>query len=969
MWVSLNPQETSVEQVFEPLATRSRDYDRPWSVAELRLTDGDIQWLQAWFSSLKPEVTLCAGGFGPFSLPAEMFGALLIILGSEVCRRTGREHAVWPAMRSVLPRDHPFRKELFISNGQPSHVTRNAITQAACALNLRNAMDIEGTQQWYVTIKLQFGFTYRGAKLRLAEWLAGYNPPHAVQYLNGEAGFDKLISYTFQDMWRALRQYRRKLIDTDQARSVLEKSPWVKPDWIDDLLVEACSKIEIPDGWYGDRPLEHRDEELDYEENRSLVKRVFLEWELEGPPHICLELDQEAIVQELGDIDATDLDFFVDGRRTCRWIRQSDGTWRGKTAIYAEPDLGGIPPNLSPKTLTICTGEGNPLETWDLAGLGLEQDVLVFDLRRDKLLKTGFERLNPNDEYAIICDRDCQVSGCNPVDTYEPPQGDNRKVLRLPTPLAEAISVSIKDFILWQPLRPQDPERLTCSVALHAENDRVVELDERIRLHIEGVPEQANEVGLLIGRRKFETERETAGWITTRAATISPEFAAKQRTTRVRFVCDGKPQTVKPSLELKVQGAAFIVGDPKHAGRPFHLEKLKLSSDTILNRGAGGGQLRLWVPEESRNLWVYEGDYLVGRLRHGRVGLRDFPGLGGTLRVQGQSTYDFGIPCIDSGWVSGFLPRMLGRPAQVELTRKKQPDLENHRIVIWRADNRGRAELESLPRKALLDCRKPGIWRIDCPSDILAIAVTWKGAWLGAWWNINGIMKCQFRPSVQIFAAIRWLRLPVLSSDLEQVVRQAAQKAPHKFLAAWVGNEGLPEFVRPLDSEPGHDTVIRHYLGNWLPPSPDHRNEAVRCLTGSIDHRTPELWSTALIRLGEYSLPLLWWSMLKCERIPSRAGQVYDLALARLLGLQEGCSRHLCSARLASDRALLADRAGVSVERIDQLIDIRTVTLKNPASRLRGEDECCLRALLERLVGRRLFTARLIQSRAEELGR
>ena len=121
-----------------------------------------------------------------------MFGSILICAAAEVCREESREDSVWPAIRRILADSPELQGELFLSNGQPSSLTKDVITDAVRALNLRHAMDIEGTQQWFTTIKLQFGFTYRGAKNRLAEWLVNLGRPHAVQYLIGDSDFPEL---------------------------------------------------------------------------------------------------------------------------------------------------------------------------------------------------------------------------------------------------------------------------------------------------------------------------------------------------------------------------------------------------------------------------------------------------------------------------------------------------------------------------------------------------------------------------------------------------------------------------------------------------------------------------------------------------------------------------------------------------------------------------------------------------------
>ncbi|MFQ5330396.1 MAG: hypothetical protein ACE5D4_10465, partial [Thermodesulfobacteriota bacterium] len=231
MWTHLELHSAKLEQVFKPLCDKAAEFDRAWSIAELRLPENDIIWLRSWLGGLTPEsiknwiYSLMQAKYegNASATYRQMFGALLICAGAEICREESREDSVWPAMRSILQEFHALRDELFLSNGQPSPLTKDFISDAVRALNLRNAMDIEGTQQWFVTIKLQFGFTYRGAKNRLAEWLVNLGRPHAVQYLDGESESSGLTSESFQSLWRALTQYRRGLILETEARTTLQR--------------------------------------------------------------------------------------------------------------------------------------------------------------------------------------------------------------------------------------------------------------------------------------------------------------------------------------------------------------------------------------------------------------------------------------------------------------------------------------------------------------------------------------------------------------------------------------------------------------------------------------------------------------------------------------------------------------------------------------------------------------------------
>ncbi|MHB8834442.1 MAG: hypothetical protein ACYC9Y_01845 [Candidatus Methylomirabilia bacterium] len=211
LWASLPLNSTADKQLFDFLVKERDRFNRPWSIAELRLSDAAVEWLLSWFRSLNTE------------LPSpEILGALLITLGSELCRSNSPEDAIWPTVRQLLPENHRIQRELFLPSGEPTRLTRDAISEGARALNLRHAMDLEGTQQWYETIKLQFGFTSRGARKRLAEWLVGLGAPISIRYLNGELEEGKeLQSASFRSIWLALHQFRAGVRSEADVRSQL----------------------------------------------------------------------------------------------------------------------------------------------------------------------------------------------------------------------------------------------------------------------------------------------------------------------------------------------------------------------------------------------------------------------------------------------------------------------------------------------------------------------------------------------------------------------------------------------------------------------------------------------------------------------------------------------------------------------------------------------------------------------------
>ena len=116
-----------LEDVFLHFLKRFEALPDPRSVAEARITATEIEGLSLWFSQRWgwPR-TWCEDTFqtdlpcGIFASPQEMFGALLLILASEVCRMGSNEDSVWPSVTAVLKADTVSFRALFI-DGQPHH--------------------------------------------------------------------------------------------------------------------------------------------------------------------------------------------------------------------------------------------------------------------------------------------------------------------------------------------------------------------------------------------------------------------------------------------------------------------------------------------------------------------------------------------------------------------------------------------------------------------------------------------------------------------------------------------------------------------------------------------------------------------------------------------------------------------------------------------------------------------------------
>lgn len=984
MWERLDPHSTDLEQAFAPLHREAVQRDHPWSIAELRLSEDDTRWLREWFACLIPmkveEWITRTSLFGRKDDPAvphyQMLGALLVCAGAEICREESTEDSVWPAIRSILPESGALRAMFFLSNGQPSSLTKDAIADAVRALNLRHAMDIEGTQQWFVTVKLQFGFTYRGAKNRLAEWLVNLGRPHAVQYLDGESGHADLTSESFQSMWRALRQYRRGLITEDEVRTTLQRLPWVRAHWIDDLLQEATAKIatlgtgeQRAEGAEGAEENTAHMEEISEDELHPIAG-ISLEWPTGGVPRLRLNLDRFAIEGAVADMDLTELDFYVDGARACRWLRQRDGSWAGLACLYAEQDKGRQQPNLSPRTLLLQARSGQPVAEWDLADSGLMEEVLVFDLGSEGMVSASSGRLEANRRYAVICEHECKIEGAAPVEVFERP-GLSRKVVRLPSPLSGSICVSYGDFVVWQPVRPENEERPHFSLALTTPSGEVFSLNDRTWLSLEGLPEDAANVALLIRTRQYELRREDGSWRTLRDIQMTPELAARERRVRVRFSSGGRAHSQEPRLELHLLGVAMLHHMQRDGIQTVAYEVL--GTGKPVNCSEGSTYLRIWTPEHDDGAPVLEGDCRVGPLRHHKVRLRDVPGHGGELHIVSHGErHNLGVVCWDTGCVRAFVPAMLRNDAQVAFLSDKEPaeaGESGYTIHVWSIGESGKASIQRLPDACIQAGSRARMWKVSGLCDPMAIALTWKGLRLGAWWNLERIRDYVARRgdlSEQDFAVTKWLRVPALHPEISPTFARAIVRSPCRFIRTWLGNKGLPEGLIPCERIEGLDAVVRHFLWNDFPPmQAKDAFDAVAQWDGSLNQM--ERCIHHLRQLSDVSPVLLWKGLEHClKRWHDGGGQkgAGIVALLQLfayaqLGLPSNPVRQLVDLRLRSFQEQVTRATGMSRTRIEEITRTRLGAMRERQWPPLEQDRSDLLKLGETHSGRKYLSARM----------
>ena len=402
----------------------------PRSLCEIQADEEDYQWLCNWASQLSPlQLRRWLEGVGSRRIAlqsgdlnlsyTEATGCLLLLLASESARRHASEGYVWSAVRGQFT--GPSRSILFVQ-GQPRGIFKDAIEAAARKLDLRHVFGIEGTQNYYLSVYLQFGFTRRGLE-RLAFWLAGQPSTQSILYLLGDQ-YQGMPSQSFIGLWDALRNYRRNNITESQARQTLVNSPWVLPDWSDELFKQARLHREL-DKEVGESVQVGRGEQA----LPQFLDDPLLRWRWPAAPAFS------SAVVNLADFDLTAERCYVKvGSKTLTTLVAADD------GAYSSHPREMVLPSETPGFVVSMVDDSGVaqasqlLELWDG-----NEDIELFDLQTGKRLDAYGKQRAPSKEYGLLASTDLEIepsdipfheigSGSYAKRLYLLPSGDNNPV-------------------------------------------------------------------------------------------------------------------------------------------------------------------------------------------------------------------------------------------------------------------------------------------------------------------------------------------------------------------------------------------------------------------------------------------------------------------------------------------------------------------------------------------------------------
>lgn len=364
----------------------------PRSLAEIRFGSADVGLLNEWGSRLTRASAAWSNDTrsvsGSSFTRQQTFGLLFLALACETARREATEGQVWASVRRRLSAEA--RSQLFL-HGQPRQATKDAIESACHYWRLRHVFGQEGTQAWYTSIYLQFGFTQRTIASRLPARLARAETlPTAVSHLLTDS---RQASSSFNELWNALLRLRRRNQSADRASKFLAQSPWVLPEWVPELLQAAVARLEL------DQAVR---EDSGFEPSVFAVPR--LEW-TDGPPQFEVELVNLAEV--LGDLESGSYRVTADETALAEFTIDSLGTPHGLRPLRLPPS----PPRITASIERHEAGDdwsvvaSEELALWDpddevaaFSEDGLALDAWTHSLSPERgywlLLSSGLE-LNP----------------------------------------------------------------------------------------------------------------------------------------------------------------------------------------------------------------------------------------------------------------------------------------------------------------------------------------------------------------------------------------------------------------------------------------------------------------------------------------------------------------------------------------------------------------------------------------------
>lgn len=792
--------------------------------------------------------------------------ALQLML-SIICkaRRESTEGQIWPAVRTGLNLSAQVSDLLFQSNGQPRVEVKTLIERTCRRLRLRHIFGQDGTQEWFGSIYLQFGFTQRGFVKMLPEWLMGYNQPNTIARLLDDP---ELKSLSFRKLWEALLSFRRGNAVEAVTRRIISESPWVLPDWTDELLVAAKKKPHLSPASYRSSSGEAGEAPRTFLSEPHLIVGSQLadaqwqielaglaEWDLKGTSFcVCLRCG-ESPTQEI-------------------YIRkQADGTFSNLMHTFEFP-LTGLRESLVSASIT--DQQGREVAAQDIHLFDPDADILAFSERG--YLDDGFVKRGPRTSGAYFI---LVRVGLNlfpqPAD-WHLFEVMGYKLHRLSFEAGQKLQVLFEDGEeLWSNL-PQSSgpawtlsfnEQLRCNLATISKEQAFNPDVKYLKIEIAGLGQAKlktarwRSIQLQIANDHcFEGNGQNWGDLLGNAvqALGNGRMPASIKVPKFEALL---AQKLMLNLAINLGDHAFRTKVECHVLIPGILEKScgKASFGEFFTT-RNNEQLKRWrytiipTPPTDEQLkrgfrWrLFEGDRFVSELREGSPqSLHDLGGYGQSLSIRLGQFNQEEKPTVLIGEVAdrglfqirGDVNPFIGKDYTFDAWGTPEMG-DEHSLFYGSIHERATTEAAG-QRLVFADDKAMFAPFPDQTCDYLVLA--YAGVRLATWWRVphNGSSwssnLAEIRDDVDARRAaftIRWAKLPILSSHHYHHVKEFFHRFPHIVLGQWLCYPKERKDGRRIEgenTEAWHDAVrviIQGYQIDHAQLTTEQKQKLIQCL-------------------------------------------------------------------------------------------------------------------------------------------
>jgi hypothetical protein len=761
--------------------------DRPWSVAELRLSDADYAWLREWARRLSPRdlssneavrASSCSPTLHAMRPPSyAVIGLVMLAFVAECVRRDGEEKQVWrPLLLGPLgaPRFQPDTRALLFTGTAASAEMRALVKAATLHWNMRHAFDRKGSQSWYLSIYLQFGFTRRAIAAQLANWLAGTVPTGSVKSLRGPVKGDDTseegyASSTFRALWNTLKRVRSGVLSRADAQALVDESPWTRPEWTSEVLDAAEAGSVAAQGVA-------REAEV----ARDWIGLPSIHVNAAGVPHFFAEL---GLLHRDGDVYTVR----VQGAVMRTLVRQPSGAFDPPPGTPI--DLGQGPDAL----VELLDADGVVCDVRTVSLWDHEEDLIAFDGARGRPLDPWGATPLSSSTY-VVAAHDLRFE---PAAESAPIGRDgHHRFYAMATAVLASTKVYIGDSVLWsaQDWGVHQPSASPWAADIQVRFLPRTELGHESPIEVEF--EHGD--GVTIRRvRVLGAEPGTSSTSSTRTTTDPLVPANIPRRNQVRVVAwvsrAGEEARIHRMLPTPYRAAAWRRGN----------EWLPLSGEDIVDAELARDspmKIHLGPLVNSRdefNAQVYEGRLPRRRVWKGSQPLGKIGGFGAPITVRigeasGPSHLHLFRGGVDKGVVRSAEHDQVGGQLRVILAHNVEPSPQ-HSLVVWTTTGVVRLLSSSSIR---VEAAKP-VWTVnDINEKIAAIGIAFDGVWLGTHcFDLFTVLCADGAQPAVTACLIRWLRLPVLLKEHREWVYDRVRENPVEMLAGFLVEHprALPE--------------------------------------------------------------------------------------------------------------------------------------------------------------------------------